>query len=416
MEHFFSINKQLKNLEGFEKRPIFAVTQPIYQRFMEMLTPFFGIFTSFILFYYRKDFNRSNLYLALFFLCSNLIVLVYFGLHFTKIPFWEGVFFVNFMPLSFVIGPLLFYYVKYAVAENKNITPKDYWHLFPAVIVIIYSLPYTTLPFSKKVEIAHHIQAVTQDYDFTISFFSLKELLFIRPLHLLLYCVISLIYFKQEAKKRMAIYGQLPVNYSLVKKWIYVLVGIQLFISLYCLLDSYADFILNDYAGIINQKNYFRFLGAAFFCQNIVLFLFPKILFDSISYPDASLAKNRAAQLKKGNTPEINQNINTLLEDYLLTSPFVLPGFNLSKMALDIQLSERVLSNYFNTELKISFSEWKNNQRIDYACKLIEEGKATKLTVEGISQNVGFSSRSKFIDAFKERKGVVPSTYIKQFS
>jgi AraC-like DNA-binding protein len=416
LEHFFSINKQLKKLEDFQKRPIFAVTQPIYQRFMEMLTPFFGIFTSFILFYYRKDFNRSNLYLALFFLCSNLIVLVYFGLHFSKIPFWEGVFFINFMPLSFVIGPLLFYYVKYAVAENKNITPKDYLHLFPAVVVILYSLPYTTLPFSKKVEIAHHIQAVTQDYDFSISFFSLKKMLFLRPLHLFIYCVLSWVYFKQANKKRLASVGVLPTHHSMIQKWIYSLIGLQLFIASYCLLDSYADFILNDYQGIINQKNYFRFLGVAFSLQNVILFLFPKILFDSISYPDASLARNRAAQLKKGNTVEINQNITKLLENYLITSPFILPGFSLSKMALDLQVSERILSNYFNTELKISFSEWKNNQRIDYACKLIEEGKATKLTVEGISQNVGFSSRSKFIDAFKERKGVVPSTYIKQFN
>ena len=392
------------------------LTQSIYQRFMEMLTPFFGIFTSFILFYYRKDFNRSNLYLALFFLCSNLIVLVYFGLHFSKSPFWEGVFFVNFMPLSFVIGPLLFYYVKYAVAENKNITPKDYLHLFPAVVVILYSLPYTTLPFSKKVEIAHHIQAVTQDYDFSISFFSLKKMLFIRPLHLFIYCVLSWGYFKQTTKKRLASVGVLPTHHSMIQKWIYSLIGLQLFIASYCLLDSYADFILNDYQGIINQKNYFRFLGVAFSLQNVILFLFPKILFDSISYPDASLARNRAAQLKKGNAVEINQNITTLLDNYMATYPFILPGFNLSKMALDLQVSERILSNYFNTELKISFSEWKNNQRIDYACKLIEEGKATKLTVEGISQNVGFSSRSKFIDAFKERKGVVPSTYIKQFS
>ena len=406
----------MKKLEDFQKRPIFAVTQPIYQRFMEMLTPFFGIFTSFILFYYRKDFNRSNLYLALFFLCSNLIVLVYFGLHFSKIPFWEGVFFINFMPLSFVIGPLLFYYVKYAVAENKNITPKDYLHLFPAVVVILYSLPYTTLPFSKKVEIAHHIQAVTQDYDFSISFFSLKKMLFLRPLHLFIYCVLSWVYFKQANKKRLASVGVLPTHHSMIQKWIYSLIGLQLFIASYCLLDSYADFILNDYQGIINQKNYFRFLGVAFSLQNVILFLFPKILFDSISYPDASLARNRAAQLKKGNTVEINQNITKLLENYLITSPFILPGFSLSKMALDLQVSERILSNYFNTELKISFSEWKNNQRIDYACKLIEEGKATKLTVEGISQNVGFSSRSKFIDAFKERKGVVPSTYIKEFS
>jgi AraC-like DNA-binding protein len=383
---------------------------------MEILAPFFGLFTSFILFYYRKDFNRSNLYLALFYLCSNLIVLVYFGLHFSKTPFWEGVFFIHFMPLSFVIGPLLFYYVKYAVAENKNISPKDYLHLIPALLVVLYSLPYTTLPFSEKVKIAHHIQAVTQDYDYSISFFSLTNMLFIRPFHLLLYCLISLVYFKTDTKKREAIYGQLPVNYAIIKKWIYALVGLQLFISFYCLLDSYADFILNEYSGIINQENYLRFLGIAFFLQNVLLFLFPKILFDTISYPDPTFAKTRPSQIKKGNSSETNQNIRELLNPYLVTNPFLQSGFNLSKMALDLQLSERILSNYFNTELTISFSEWKNNQRIDFACKMIEEGKADKLTVEGISQNVGFSSRSKFIDAFKDRKGVVPSTYIKEFS
>jgi AraC-like DNA-binding protein len=110
-----------------------------------------------------------------------------------------------------------------------------------------------------------------------------------------------------------------------------------------------------------------------------------------------------------------NQNISAQLNHYLIEKPFLQSGFNLSKMALDLQLSERVLSNYFNTELALSFSEWKNSQRIDYACTMIAEGKADKLTVEGISQNVGFSSRSKFIDAFKERKGVVPSIYIKEF-
>ena len=381
---------------------------------MEMLTPFFGLFTSFVLFYYRKDFNRSNLYLALFYLCSNLIVLVYFGLHFTKTPFWEGVFFVNFMPLSFVIGPLLFYYVKYAVAENKNIIPKDYLHLVPALIVVIISLPYTTLPFSKKVAIAHHIQAVTQDYDFKISIFSLKQMMFLRPLHLFIYCVASLVYFKKATQKRLNQFGILPSNHTTIQRWIYALVGLQLFISTYCFLDTFAAFILKNELEIFSYQNYFRAVGGTFFLQNIVLFLFPKILFDSISYPDPSLAKNRAAQLKKNNSQEINQNITVQLETYLGNTPFLVPGFSLSKMALDLQLSERVLSNYFNTELAVSFSEWKNNQRIDYACKLIDEGKADKLTVEGISLNVGFSSRSKFIDAFKERKGVVPSSYIKQ--
>jgi hypothetical protein len=80
------------------------------------------------------------------------------------------------------------------------------------------------------------------------------------------------------------------------------------------------------------------------------LFLFPKILFDTISYPDPTFAKTRPSQIKKGNSSETNQNIKELLNPYLVTNPFLQSGFNLSKMALDLQLSERVLSNYFNYE------------------------------------------------------------------
>jgi len=71
------------------------------------------------------------------------------------------------------------------------------------------------------------------------------------------------------------------------------------------------------------------------------------------------------------------------------------------------------LSNYFNKELSKTFGEWKNDQRINYVCKNIDEGKAKDITIEAISINAGFVSRSKFIDAFKDRIGVTPSAYIK---
>ena len=232
-------------------------------------------------------------------------------------------------------------------------------HFIPAVIVVLISLPYTTLPFSEKVKIAHHIQAVTQDYDFKISIFSLKQMMFIRPMHLFLYCILSLMYFKKATKKRLESFGALPSNHWIIERWIYLLISLQLFISTYCFLDSYTGFILKNDLGIFKYENYFRAVGSTFFMQNILLFLFPKILFDSISYPDVSLAKNRAAQIKKEKSLEINQTITAQIENYMLTSPYIEPGFNLSKMALDLKLSERVLSNYFNTELGISFSEWK---------------------------------------------------------
>ena len=82
-------------------------------------------------------------------------------------------------------------------------------------------------------------------------------------------------------------------------------------------------------------------------------------------------------------------------------------------MSFDLKIPERFLSHYFNKDLDITFSDWRKNLRIDHVCTLIEDGEAKNLTIEAIATNAGFASRSKFIDAFKERKGVTPSAFIK---
>jgi AraC-like DNA-binding protein len=102
------------------------------------------------------------------------------------------------------------------------------------------------------------------------------------------------------------------------------------------------------------------------------------------------------------------------LQHYLSTHPFVKNDFSLSQMSFDLKIPERFLSGYFNKELNKTFGEWKNDLRIEYACQLIEEGNAKRITIEAISSDAGFVSRSKFIDAFKARKGVTPSAYIKE--
>ena len=98
---------------------------------------------------------------------------------------------------------------------------------------------------------------------------------------------------------------------------------------------------------------------------------------------------------------------------YLFEHPYVQKEFSLSQMSFDLKIPERALSNYFNKDLSITFSEWRKNLRIDHVCKLIEAGESKNLTIEAIASNAGFASRSKFIDAFKERKGVTPSAFIK---
>ncbi len=392
---------------------------------MGIIFPLFGIFTSFILIYYLSSLNRSNAFLALFFLCCNLIVMVYYGLHYTVDPFWEGICFVHWLPLSFLLGPFLFYYVKTMVTNNHKLEKVDYLHLIPAAFIFINCLPFTTLPFEEKSAIAHEIVNVTLKYTLDFQFVSFEFILISRSLHLIAYCLLSLAYFTIYSKKTKVNFGQLSTNHSILKRWIYLLCAIQLIISSNSVLHIlhvvgiYFDFESEAYTKIFTSKNpYLTVAGGGFFLQNLFLFLFPKILYGNVSFiPDGlngSLFNDIRSNLpKKRKAVEINFEIEDELNNYLLSRPFTKKEFSIAQTAFDLKIPERTLSLYFNTHLGLSFSDWKKKLRIDYAIEMIKSGDSKKITIEAISSNAGFASRSKFVDAFKEQTGITPSAYIK---
>lgn len=392
---------------------------------MEILAPVFGIFTSFILLYYLSSLNRSNVFLALFFLCCNLVVLVYFGLHYSKIEFWEGFCFVHFLPLSFLLGPLLFFYVKYSVSEHKEFRRIDAWHLLPAALVIVACFPFTLLPFELKTKMAHEIVNITEDYRLNFYWITFEQLLYGRSIHLIIYACSSIIYFFWNKNVLIKKYGMIPSNHDVIKRWFFTLVFLQVLIAcmslghMITLFTKPFAFLGISSIELFSEDHFFRICGGGFFIQNFFLFLFPKILYGNISYSEGLGSASTFQKLKSSISKPLKSvqgelDFDSLILPYLADLPFVKKDFNLSQMSFDLKIPERVLSNYFNKELDKTFGEWKNDLRIEYASQLIREGTAQKLTLEAISTDSGFVSRSKFIDAFKARKGVTPSIYIKE--
>ena len=394
---------------------------------MAILFPLFGIFTSFILLYYLSSLNRSNIFLALFFLCCNLVVMVYYGLHFTKDLFWEGVSFVHWLPLSYLLGPLLFFYVKTTLSDNNKLKKWDWIHLLPAAFIVINCLPFTTLPFDQKVQIAHEIVNVTENYTLDFNFVSFEFILYSRSIHLLCYAVFSIGYFYLKSKKLLKEYTSRTSNHAIISRWFFLLCLMQIVIAINSIghMSTLYGVQFNVFGipstAIFTEKYYFEICGGGFFLQNIFLFLFPKILYGNVSYiiedGENSIIDDLKLNLpKKQKEAATIQDIEQIIQNYLLNSPFIQKDFSLSQMSFDLKIPERFLSNYFNKILVISFSEWRKNLRIEYVCSLIEAGESKNLTIEAIATNAGFASRSKFIDAFKERKGVTPSAFIKSMS
>lgn len=73
-------------------------------------------------------------------------------------------------------------------------------------------------------------------------------------------------------------------------------------------------------------------------------------------------------------------------------------------------IGKTTLKNCFKEVYGKPIFKWRKEYKLDYACKLIEED---ELSITEISKKVGYSSPSKFSQAFKEYLGCTPSEYKK---
>jgi AraC-like DNA-binding protein len=296
-------------------------------------------------------------------------------------------------------------------------------HFLPVLIVVLLSLPYTSLPFKEKFLVAHKILGLATLYNPTIDAYNIGLLFYFRGVFKFIYTIFILFYFRKLSKEFDLKWGKDSEDKKSFQTWIYFLISSQLLIAVIALgsvvtIPGLISLKVNEY--ILHYKEgLFRLTGFLVFTQNFMLFLFPKILFgklNTIGYKfEKSFVDNLTISVKKKhNDILVNEQIDTFLESYLPQKTYLQKNFNKTQLSFDLNISERVLTNYFNAYLFISFSVWKNKLRIDEALKLMDEANFKNYTIEGIGEIVGFQSRTNFIKVFKEYAGVSPSDYIKK--
>ena len=384
---------------------------------MELLISGFGIFTSFILFYYMRDLNKSNRLLAAYFFTTNFNVLYFYVMVFSNNPFWEAIFFSHFLPLTFLVSPLLFFYIKFSFRPSK-FTWIDLLHYSPAILIFLFSIPYTTLSFEEKYKLAHNLINESSIYSpETVAF-----TFYLRAFYRFGYTIFIFFYFRWILKKSKIEGGKDRQTNPSFRIWIYYLIGLQFLNAILPLgfmstIPGFSFSAINEYL-LAQKDSLFRITGILMFAQNFALFLFPKILFGNLTIIETKPVDTYVEQLKasinkKMNEPAVDQKITDLLQTYLPEKTYLEKRFSLAKLSYDLNISERVLSNYFNAYLETSFSSWKNKLRIQQAVLLIEESQLKYVTIEGIGEMVGFQSRTNFIEVFKEHTGKSPSEYLK---
>ncbi|MCU0348885.1 MAG: helix-turn-helix transcriptional regulator, partial [Saprospiraceae bacterium] len=87
------------------------------------------------------------------------------------------------------------------------------------------------------------------------------------------------------------------------------------------------------------------------------------------------------------------------------------PELTLSDLARRLQTNASVLSAVVNRAFGKNFNDFVNEYRVEAVKRLLEDPKASHLSLLGIGLECGFNSKSTFNRAFRKVTGVAPSEW-----
>jgi AraC-like DNA-binding protein len=399
---------------------------------MLLFSSILGIFLSLILLYFNASKNRSTIYLGLFFLLISLYGFYQYVLLYSKSVFLIEILLAGFaivFPVLYLIGPMLFWYIRSVLTDNSRLKRKDIWHLLPMLIFFMAALPYTFVPFSEKIEAATAVVkdvSYIQTYHATIldQIFPVSAVYLSRPILVLGYTLWSVGLFINYLVKKKA--SEVLSKQHFMKKWLCLLLGFLLILEVtqIILINKAFEMYFSD---LFFTFNVFRIFSAAGMLGVMISpFFFPFILYGLPRVPESVLTVNiedvntdpeSIAERKTTNHYEthylnsINQKANFYIQEF---QPYLQPDFNLAQLSAQIHIPIHHLYYYFREEKKQHFNDYINEWRVNHAKNLIKKGLIKEHTLEAIGLISGFPNRNSFSATFRKVEGIPPRTYVSQ--
>jgi len=112
--------------------------------------------------------------------------------------------------------------------------------------------------------------------------------------------------------------------------------------------------------------------------------------------------------LKQSQMEEIKSRLDSIMRSEKV---FLQPNLTLSKLAVAVDCSVNYLSQVINSGFGMSFFDYLNSQRIEYARKRLCERDGHEEAILSVAFAAGFNSNSAFYAAFKKCVGQTPSQY-----
>jgi len=376
---------------------------------------FCSIITAYLLFFRLPDYQQfSGRILGFSMLFFSLGACIYLLIHsgwILQVPFM----FKTAAPVNFLIPPFAYIYIRSVLKDEQKFTAKDYLHFIPAFFVFVNYIPVYFMPALQKQELLQNILK-----DFSLSYLTgngyigEKYLFFARMAQSIVY-----LFFQWKlvvGYKKELLLDKYEGHTNEVMKWLKTFnwlfsSSILGYIILFIIVSSDPSLAKSEQIMLIpGHILSFSFLGLSTYLlvHPQVLFGLPYAKSESRSVHDLHIIKNDTVAVPK----EYDEEIFQLKKYFEEQHPYLNNDLNINEVAVALDIPAREVSFIINQHFNQRFTDFVNMYRIKYVNQKIKTGYLNKFTVESLSKEAGFSSKSTFNVAFKKVNLCTPSEYI----
>ncbi|MFO7445317.1 MAG: AraC family transcriptional regulator [Ignavibacteriaceae bacterium] len=303
-------------------------------------------------------------------------------------------FFIGY-PFMFLWGPTFYLYVRSAAFSDFRLRGKHLIHFVPfAVIYILLLTTYFGLSFEEQRGLLTSRNHLIFEHNLYLDIFVRSQVLF--------YIILSISVLFSAGKK-------LKENYSSVTQtnlsWIKFLVTgftAAYLLTIPLIVYYYIFQIFSPFFVLITMLPYFIFFNIIFFKA----WNHPE-LFSGIE----ENLKYKSSKLTPGEAENVLLKLNEIMR---INKPFLNPDLTLNRLAENLDLSPRILSQVINEYFNQNFHDYINRLRIEESKKVLANPANNKTILE-ILYEVGFNTKSAYNVAFKRSTGFTPTEYRKRF-
>ncbi|MEL6625641.1 MAG: helix-turn-helix transcriptional regulator [Bacteroidota bacterium] len=305
------------------------------------------------------------------------------------------------LDLSWVIGPLLYFYVKAQTVPKFHLTRKDWIHFLPLAIQVSFSI---FVRLQNLYWEGTRESLTWAGYWGYVVWMNYSTIYIVASISIVSYAFLAERALKDTGAavaidaERIAWIQRIVLAF----KWYFLLVLAILFVDLL----AYNVIISSDYY-YFNRFFYFPFfVGVSILTYWVGLEGFKRKDEDGVK-EKVVLPQDKKVQLEQ---------IAQLLEEKMREEKlYTQPDLSLQVVADHLQVKPYLISHSLKEILQTRFNEYVNTWRVKEVQQLLKEPQNQKYTLLSIALEAGFNSKSSFNRAVKKHLGISPSE-LKTFS